>query len=126
MSERVTGYSLLGIGIIIMLFALVNIYLVFTSKIQPIQLFETSGISFDMKSLLPQLPQGASINQPSSNMELIPKGSINQMLNVSAHFFLMSFVMTFGFKISSLGVMLIRPVVVKLKEAKENPKPQLT
>ncbi len=124
MSERVTGYILLGIGICIMLFALVNIYLLFTSKIQPIQIFDTKGISFDLNSLLPQLPEGVSVGNKSQGMELIPSNTINQTLNLSAHFFLMSFVMTFGYKLASLGVMLVRPVVVKLKEAKEPPKPQ--
>ena len=118
MSERVTGYILLGVGICVMLFALVNIYLLFTSKIQPITLFDTKGISFDINSLLPQLPEGVSVGNKPQGMELVPSNTINQTLNLSAHFFLMSFVMTFGYKLASLGVMLIRPVVVKLKEAK--------
>lgn len=118
MNERVTGYILLGVGICIMLFALGNIFLVFTSKIQPITLFDAKGTSFDLNSLLPQLPQEASSGKPAG-MQLISPQTINQVLNVSTHFFLMSFVMTFGYKLASLGVMLIRPVVVKLKEAKE-------
>ncbi|MBI2034499.1 MAG: hypothetical protein HYT11_02080 [Candidatus Levybacteria bacterium] len=124
MSERVTGYILLGIGICIMLFALGNIYLLFTSKIQPIHLFDTKGISLDINSLMPQLPEGVKLEKKSQGAELISSETINQTLNLSAHFFLMSFVMTFGYKLASLGVMLVRPVVVKLKEAKEPPKPQ--
>src|SRR3989338_845389 len=114
MSERVTGYILLSSGIIIMLFALGNIYLVFTSKIQPIHLFDTKGISLDINSLLPQLPEGINLEKESQGAELVSSETINTTLNISAHFFLMSFVMTFGYKLASLGVMLIRPVVVKL------------
>lgn len=124
MNEKVIGYILLGVGICIMLFALGNIFLVFTSKIQPIMLFDTKGISFDINSLLPQLSEGVSPGKKPAGMELIPSGTINQMLNLSSHFFLMSFVVTFGYKIASLGVMLVRPVVVKLKtkEPTEVPK----
>jgi len=45
----------------------------------------------------------------------IPTTTISAPLNSFAHLVLMMFIGSIGFKISSLGTMLVRPVIVKLK-----------
>ena len=129
MNERVTGYSLLAMGIVIMLFAVIQVYLVFTNKIQPPSIFQARALSVDLAKLLtssqPQIPKQPS-SAPQGQLEFLSAKNVNQSLNMSLHFFLMSFVLGFGFKISSLGVMLLRPVTVKMKEEKPQIKPPIS
>lgn len=127
MRDRVTGYSLLATGIVIMLFAVIQVYLVFTNKISPPSIFQASALSVDLAKLLsnsqPQLPNQ---KPQAGQFEFLSAKNVNQTLNMSTDFFLMSFVIGFGFKISSLGVMLLRPVTVKMLEEKSQVKPQTT
>lgn len=119
MSEKITGYTLLIFGVVIMTLCVVNIFMVFTKKASPVQLFNYSGISLDLSSLTSGLnetiPQNSKNAFPTKKSELISGAMLNDSSNLLAHIFLIGFVSSFGFKISSLGVQLIRPVVVKLK-----------
>ncbi|MBU0569957.1 hypothetical protein KKB40_04215, partial [Patescibacteria group bacterium] len=56
-------------------------------------------------------------DQKAMSSELVKPELINQPLNLSAHLFLMSFLVNAGFKIASLGNQLLRPIRVKLKES---------
>ena len=119
MSERMTGYILLVFGIIIILFSGLNVYLVFTGKIKPVAVFGLSGIQLDLGKLISNslptgaLPPGTTLSQKE---EIIPSQLINDPLNLTAHLFFMGFMGSVGYKLGSLGVMLLRPVVVKMKE----------
>ncbi len=125
MSEKIIGYALLCIGIIIIGFAAFSAYEVFTKKAEPVQLFTMQGISIDASKLMPvpaNLPPEAQQllkQQPSQKIEIASADLINQPLNLYAHLFLMGFIATIGFKIASLGTMLVRPIVVKLKAKEE-------
>lgn len=126
MTEKVTGYILLAVGLAIIIFSGLNVYQVFTKQIEPIQLFNFSGVALDMGSMLgapenltPE--QQAYLRQQTSTakpQELISADMINQTSNVAAHLFLMGFVATVGYKIASLGIQLMRPIVVQLREGK--------
>lgn len=109
MNEKIIGYALLAIGLVIITFAGVNVYQVFTHRILPVQLFSFQGISLDAGQLFdPGTKQQASL-------QLISPEMINQTSNVFAHLFLMGFVASIGFKIANLGVGLLRPLEVKLR-----------
>lgn len=115
MSEKVTGYILLVIGIVIMLFAVFNVYQVFTKQIKPVVLFNIPALQIDLSQLVANsLPPG--VIPQGQKQELISSQLINDPLNIIAHLFLMGFVAQIGFKLSSIGTMLVRPIVVKLKE----------
>ncbi len=123
MSEKVTGYILLIVGILVMIFAVIQVFLVFTNKIKPMDVFHLS--SSDINSVVDQsklIPQTGSDNQviTQPKINLIPPQVLNDALNFSTHFFLMSFLLGFGYRISSLGVMFLRPVIVKLKTKEES------
>ena len=110
MSEKIIGYTLLVCGIAIILFTAFNVYFVFTKQAQSIQLFNFPAISLDMsQSLGVPLPK-------SKPTELISADILNQSSNVFAHLFLMGFIASIGQKLANLGVQLVRPIVVKLKE----------
>lgn len=104
MTEKITGYSLLILGLAIILIAGLNIYAVFTGQAQIIKLFNFPAISLELAKGVP--------------MEVASADMVNGSINLFAHLFLVGFFVNVGYKISSLGIELIRPVVVKLKEEK--------
>ena len=120
MDNKIIGYLLLIAGIVIIVFSSFSVYSVFTGKTQPIPLFDSSGISLDLGSLLGnQMPlELDGVQKPTlPSSELIKPELINKPLNLSTHLFLMGFLVNAGFKISSLGNQLLRPIKVKLKES---------
>lgn len=125
MQDKFIGYLLLFIGIIIIISSAFNTYQVFTKKTAPIQLFSFNGISLNPSQLFPNLPTSSENSQllkqkstSENKVEIISSDMVNFSSNIFAHLMLMGFLATIGFKIASLGIMLIRPVVVHLK-AKE-------
>lgn len=119
MSEKIIGYTLLSSGIAIILFSAFNVVFVFTKQAQPVQLFNFPAITFDMSQSLtaglpPQLAQ--AVKTSSKPTELISAEMLNQTSNIFAHLLLMGFLAGIGQKLASLGVQLVRPIVVKSKE----------
>ena|SRR3990167_6125324 len=115
MSEKMIGYVLLILGIFVIIFSAVNITLVFTKQIQPVQLFSGAGISLDPATLLGNsLPAGVA-TKTGAKQEIISGEFLNQTSNIFAHVFLMGFMASIGYKLSSLGVQLVRPIVIKVK-----------
>lgn len=123
MSERIVGYILLVFGVGIILFSAWNVYGVFTKKIQPVQLFGFKGIGIDMGQIISNsLPRELSSlagtsAQPAQKTEIIPAEMLNGLSNIMAQIILMGFIGGVGMKLASLGVMLLRPVEVKMKES---------
>lgn len=125
MSEKIIGYLLLILGIGIIIYSAISVYRVFTNKAKPVALFNFPPISLDLGSSLtaslpPELKQ--ALNQqplPSQKTEIFPAEILNSNMNIFAHLILMGFMASIGFKIASLGVMFLRPIVVKLKAKEE-------
>lgn len=127
MSEKITGYSLLSLGLGIMIFCAVNIFMVFTNKAKPFSYFNIAsnnnsnnqGSSLNVNDLVKQMQSGnqnsLSESIPLPKFDLIPPEVLNQTLNLSTQFFLMTFILGFGYKLASLGIQLLRPINVKLK-----------
>lgn len=120
MREKVLGYMLVCVGLIIMVFCVVSMIMVFTNKTKPFSVFNISSANStvnigDLFSQLQTNNQNA-VNQsiPLPKLDILPPAVINQTLNLSVHFFLMTFILGFGYKLSSLGVQFIRPINVKL------------
>lgn len=120
MTEKRSGYALLTAGIMVMLFALIYILLVFTGRREPVQVLNVPAPKIDLGSLVaPGMSQ--MVGMPSAEIEIIPTDELNTMLNMTISLFLAGFVMSFGFKIASLGIMFVRTIEVKLKEEKPLP-----
>lgn len=118
MTERVTGFILLTVGILIILFSAFGVYNVFSGRQKPFPLFNMPGISIDASSIVgSDLPPGASssLKPGGSKIELVQAQVLNDSSNILAYLFFMGFVASIGYKIGALGAMLARPVVVKLK-----------
>jgi len=112
MSEKIVGYLLLAAGLIAIVLSAANVYQVFTKRLQPIPLFTLSPVSLDLGQLVPGAPVGAS------KAELFPASDLNFISNLTAHYLLMSFFISVGAKISSLGINLLRPIEVKVDKSR--------
>ena len=123
MSEKAIGYVLLAVGVGIILFSAGNVYGVFTRKIQPVQLFGFKGIGIDMGQIIENAmpkelaPVAKTSLQSAQKTEIIPAEMLNGLLNIMAQIILMGFIGGAGQKLASLGVMLLRPVEVKMRES---------
>lgn len=117
MSEKILGYVLIVAGIVVIIGSAFNVYSVFTGKSEPIAPFNLSGISLDFGAMAPAEQQAAlDASGASLKTEIVKPDVLNQPLNYVAHLLLMGFLGSAGFKLASLGVMLVRPIKVKLKE----------
>ena len=144
MAEKYVGYSLLTTGVVIMIFATVQIVLVISGKAKPFEIinYQTktttptkqaqpsynvdsiinqykngTDISGDLKNSMPQVDIGSSLGS------IIDTKSLNQIINLSLYYLIMQFVLGLGFKISTLGTQLVRPIIVKVdKNRIENAK----
>ncbi len=130
MKEKVIGYSLVGVGLIIMIFCVINVVMVFTNKAEPFPVFNTSenkSSAFNINDIASQINSGNpnALNQALPKFDILPPGVLDKTLNFSTHFFLMSFVLGFGYKIASLGMQFVRPINVKLRSSPETPLPNL-
>lgn len=110
MKEGIVGYFLLAFSVVVIVGTTVNVYLVFTGKLAPINVFK----SLSTADLLP-IPQETAIleNQNSGG------GDLSASLNIFAHLALMSFVASAAFKIGRLGAMMARPIKVSLNQDRE-------
>lgn len=120
MTEKVFGYVLIVLGVLFILGSAYSVYAVFTNRADPIQFFSVGGISLDPTQLLgglpPELTQVMKEGGQQSKTEIIPEALINKNLNAFAHLVLMGFMGGVGLKLATIGAMLVRPIVVKVKE----------
>lgn len=121
MQEKIIGFSLLTIGILIIVFSAFNVYRVFTGKTNPVDLFNSQGITLDLSSLTgedlsPEQRQALEEEGTSLRTELVEPELVNKPLNLGVHLLLMGFLVNVGYKISSIGVQFLRPIKVKLRE----------
>jgi hypothetical protein len=117
MSEKILGYILIAVGVCVIIASAANVYSVFSGKARPIAPFNLGGISLDFGAMAPP-EQKATLDASGASLktELIKPEVLNQPLNYAAHLLLMGFLASAGFKLASLGTMLVRPIKVKLSE----------
>jgi hypothetical protein len=129
MPEKVLGYVLLTVGLVVITFTAWNVWQVFSGKAEPVQIFNFEGISLDPSQFTPQInvPEGMEglipqRSQKSEPVEFISPEYLNETANLFAHIMLMGFIASIGGRFASIGVQLMRPIEVKLREAKpQNP-----
>jgi hypothetical protein len=106
-TEKIIGYSLLFVGIFLIIVSVFSVFQVFTGAVKPVQLFQMQGISLDLGTQ-------NGIKLPST--EIVPAAMLNDTTNLFVHLLLMGFIASTGQKLASLGIELLRPIVVKLNE----------
>lgn len=113
MTEKQTGNTLLYTGIGIMIIAGIIVILLFTGNIQPIPLFNIPAPTLNTGSLVPSIPGIPSA--PGEEITILPTKDFNNLLNLGIQFLLMTFIMSFGFKLADLGTKLLRPIKIESK-----------
>lgn len=113
MTEKQTGYTLLGIGITIMCIAVIIVIMLFSGNLDPFPLFSVKAPSINTGAMIPSIPGLPAAK--GENLEILPTKAFNNMLNLGIQFLLMTFIMSFGFKLADLGVKLLRPIKIEAK-----------
>lgn len=105
MSEKIVGYLLLTIGVFVILFSALGVYTAFIKKSVPLKFFDLPGVTIQANKQM-GIPE----------MEIVPKGSVNETANLVAYLALMGFLVGAGYKLAMVGVGLLRPVVIKQRD----------
>jgi hypothetical protein len=106
--EKIVGYILLAIGIVMIFLSVYLMVQVFTGASRPPNLFNFSDIRLTMPG------------ETESSL-LISGEELNKLVAMVFWYLLMFFIVYAGGKIASLGVSLIREVKVEVKEPVEKP-----
>lgn len=118
MVEKIIGYILLFVGIVVIVLSAFNMYQVFTHTAKPVQFFSKDNATLDLNSLInsmtPNTGNSALKNLPAAN--IVNESAMNEGLNLTLHIVLLGFISGAGYKLASLGVMLLRSIQVKLLE----------
>ena len=110
-ADKIIGYALLLVGLIIIVFALESMWFVFTGARSPPSVFAMNSITLSVESPEP----GQS---PSQGIELLNGEQISKVVNMILWYVLMLFVASVGGRIGSLGVKLAREIKVEVKKEK--------
>lgn len=110
MENKIIGYILIAVGVLIIFLTAFSVYNVFVNKAGPINVVSEETL-FGLKSEGPSALDALNIS-PSS---------LSYIANLSFHLLFAGFLINVGFRIASLGTMLARPIVVDL-QAKGLPK----
>ena len=119
MREKIIGYLLIVIGLIMIILPIISVFNVFTNRAQPAILFNLEGINIDLSKLTDRSLTQQQANISDNNQlktEVIPSESLNKPLNLISHIVLMGFVSSAGLKIATVGTQLARTINVKIKE----------
>lgn len=116
MADKVEGHKILGwllfaAGLVLLALSFVSVYQVFTGKVEPYPIFKFQSVTLDLS----KLSDADNLAKEDLKQELINSEMFNKPMNMGAHLILFGFLASIGFKIASLGIMLVRPINVKLK-----------
>ena len=100
--EKIVGYVLLAIGVIVIFFSIYQMWVVFTGGSPAPKLFNFSDVSIP----------GAQ----GQNVILMSGQELSNLADLAFWYILMFFIVWAGGKIASLGVDLLREIRVEIKE----------
>jgi hypothetical protein len=137
MSEKIIGYLLVFAGLGFILGAGFNIYQIVTRQAKPVRLFNFDSVTIDTNKIVAQPEQvnmegltaeqqkvaqqilDTQEKQKGATLTILPGDVLTDTSNLFAHIILMGFLATIGSRISGIGVLMVRPIVVKLKQKNE-------
>ncbi len=103
--NKVLGYILLAVGLLLILIPLYQTYAIFTGKAMPPQVFKSQKIEVPAQSNNP-FDVGQQVQQ--ALVKVLPIDLIHNTLNLVSWMILMWILMFGGSKIASLGIALIK------------------
>jgi len=111
MTEKLIGYLLLVIGVVVILVSAFSVYQVLTAKAQPAVFVKPGPSVLNIPiTVAPGLPP---VNIPLELDKILP---VMSLTNTFIHLMLMGFLVNVGFRLASLGTSLVRPIVIRTKE----------
>ena len=110
-SDKLIGYVLLSLGLLMIFAALFMIYQILTGKSKPPKVFDVVAPSI-------KLPTESS--NVGSEFKIIPDEVFNGVLNIGMYYLLMMFLASSGAKIAGIGVKMIKDIKVQIKEEKQS------
>lgn len=123
MDEKLSGYILLALGIIIMVFSILQLGLLITRIIKPFPTFKFTQvfIALEEGKEAVQRQQGVTLTkeqqlleQIQSKQAIISPDVVNEVLNFAVYFFFMAFLIQVGNRIATLGTNLLKPTTIKV------------
>lgn len=131
LTHLIVGYSLIAIGILVMLMSCWQVYRIMTKQSEPIRFFSFPGIKIDLSQMAPkvdtssldalkqQLNLGGSGVRPAIETpyqtEILPAEVLNGPANLGVSLLFMGFVLNFGARIADIGTKLVRPINYQIK-----------
>ena len=100
-----------------MIYSATQIIAVFTGSAKPLQIVNYQLPGNDAPSASDNIMkqfQGTTL--PTGGM--FDQKSLNTIINMSIYYFIMQFLMGLGYKFATLGVSMLRPIVVQVKNKK--------
>lgn len=113
MTDKVIGYVLLAIGLVVIFFSANSVLRVLTRQAQPANLFNFDSVGLDTSAFMPKELAQAGFAPQQQQAELLPANILNDTSNIFAHLIFMGFFVTVGFRVSMIGVNLLRPYRIK-------------
>jgi hypothetical protein len=105
-TERMTGFILLGVGLLLIFIAVNCVYTIFSGAATPPELFKIDSITISV-------PTGTDTS--TKPMELLKGEQASKFINMAVWYILMLFILSAGSKIAGLGVQLLREIKVVVK-----------
>jgi len=105
-AEKVVGYSLLAVGLALIVLSVYFMYAVFTGSMLPPTIFSMGSI---------RLPIPTGDGGMPIEVEVVPGEQVSKVVNAVLWSILMVFVASAGSKIGGLGVKLAREIKVEVK-----------
>lgn len=99
MTEKITGYALIAIGLIIIFGCIFNVLGILAKQATPVRLFSFSGLSFDLGTALPGM---------NAKQEIVSGKELSDTVNLFAHIVLLGFIINAAGKIAQIGTNLVR------------------
>jgi len=104
--DKIVGYVLLAVGLVMILFAVRSMYNVYTGMDSPPPVIRVSDVKF---------PVPAEAGQPREEVLLISGDQASKVINMGLWSVLMLFVASAGAKIGGLGVKMAGEIKVEVK-----------
>lgn len=105
MDTKLVGYMLLISGLFLIVLAGLNVYGILTGSVKAVNYFNMDPII-------------VSVNPELEPVEIFSSKNLNETSNLFAHIFLIGLVASIAGRISSIGVEMLRPIKVNLREDK--------
>lgn len=128
-SEKIIGWVLLGVGLLIIVVSTLSAYRVLTGAVNPPKVLDVPAPVIVLPQAQPsvnlpegiQLPEEVSLNQQQAEpaeVKLLPDDVFSRLLNTSLFYLAMMFVATSGLKFADIGIKLVKDIKVEVKENK--------